>query len=360
MIDYVIIEARRQPQNEVVLTKKIARSQRFSVGRTDASDLVLGDDPELSSVHFLVDVGNDECVVTDHNSTNKTWRDNQPITRAVLQDGDTIRGGRTEFTFRFVSSGDHPRTSNPLFPERSQPKPESTAVPDATPVAEEAGERIVPTFVEPVAPAEPLPSAPLRKGPPDKRSPSPPPASPVRPRRPEATDSGEAIDWSLFVEEPENPGPADESSGGGWLLQSDRPDQLPSLDSRPSLERSDTDPQATQIFKEPSREGRIERVVIAIASPSGKGTEAIVQPQQPAALLAGRVATAQLAVPADHYMSRRHFEVEVVNDRCLLRDLNSVNGTFLNGQQILVAPLAHGDRIRAGQTDFTVSVETGL
>lgn len=39
---------------------------------------------------------------------------------------------------------------------------------------------------------------------------------------------------------------------------------------------------------------------------------------------------------------------------CLVRDLESANGTFLAGRRISGAPLADGDRIRFGDIEFTL------
>lgn len=54
---------------------------------------------------------------------------------------------------------------------------------------------------------------------------------------------------------------------------------------------------------------------------------------------------------SDHSASRRHAEVRPNNGSWLLVDLNSSNGTYLNGQRILApSPLKHGDQIRVGNT----------
>ncbi|HOX40427.1 MAG TPA: FHA domain-containing protein [Candidatus Brocadiia bacterium] len=60
----------------------------------------------------------------------------------------------------------------------------------------------------------------------------------------------------------------------------------------------------------------------------------------------------------DSMMSREHFEVDRIGDRlCLVRDMTSQNGTFVNDRRIW-APRAlnDGDRIKAGDTVFLVAV----
>jgi eukaryotic-like serine/threonine-protein kinase len=58
----------------------------------------------------------------------------------------------------------------------------------------------------------------------------------------------------------------------------------------------------------------------------------------------------------DKYFSRIHFMVEVNPPHCRLMDLNSRNGTSVNGQKVTAANLKHGDEIEAGYTVLRVSV----
>jgi pSer/pThr/pTyr-binding forkhead associated (FHA) protein len=58
-------------------------------------------------------------------------------------------------------------------------------------------------------------------------------------------------------------------------------------------------------------------------------------------------------IVGDLAMSRQHFEIQQSPDESyILRDLNSVNGTQLNGARVKEADLLHGDRIEAGKTVF--------
>jgi transcriptional regulator with GAF, ATPase, and Fis domain len=65
----------------------------------------------------------------------------------------------------------------------------------------------------------------------------------------------------------------------------------------------------------------------------------------------GRDTGSQLSIP-DHLMSRRHCTVEAAPGGFTLRDLGSANGTYVNGIPIRERVLAHGDRIRAGDSMF--------
>ncbi len=49
-------------------------------------------------------------------------------------------------------------------------------------------------------------------------------------------------------------------------------------------------------------------------------------------------------------VSRDHAEIEVKDNRFVIRDRNSRYGTFVNGEQVSEQPLAHGDRIRLGRS----------
>jgi phosphoserine phosphatase RsbU/P len=63
----------------------------------------------------------------------------------------------------------------------------------------------------------------------------------------------------------------------------------------------------------------------------------------------GRASSNELAFPADQKLSREHLIFERVNGYWTLRDLNSRNGTFVNGLRVTEATrLAHGDRVTAG------------
>jgi serine/threonine-protein kinase len=73
--------------------------------------------------------------------------------------------------------------------------------------------------------------------------------------------------------------------------------------------------------------------------------------------LVGRSPEAHFALPdKDPYFSRVHFLVEVNPPLCRLLDLNSHNGTQVNGRRAQSADLRDGDEIRAGHTVLRVSI----
>ena len=58
----------------------------------------------------------------------------------------------------------------------------------------------------------------------------------------------------------------------------------------------------------------------------------------------------------DEQVSSKHCLVEFVNDSFIVRDLNSTNGTTLNGQEIKEARLSDGDKLKIGETSLAVKV----
>ena len=72
--------------------------------------------------------------------------------------------------------------------------------------------------------------------------------------------------------------------------------------------------------------------------------------------IVGRAPNAQFRLPQDDlFFSRNHFLIEINPPFCRLLDLNSRNGTFVNGHRVATHELRHGDKIRGGKT--TIAVE---
>ncbi len=55
----------------------------------------------------------------------------------------------------------------------------------------------------------------------------------------------------------------------------------------------------------------------------------------------------------DNGVSRHHAEIRLEGNEAILVDLNSTNGTFVNGQQVQRARLVDGSRISLGRTTMT-------
>jgi hypothetical protein len=71
-------------------------------------------------------------------------------------------------------------------------------------------------------------------------------------------------------------------------------------------------------------------------------------------LLAGRDPASDVRLPADGYASGRHARFVRGEDADVVEDMNSTNGTFVNGDRLVGSrPLRDGDVITLGQTQLT-------
>jgi predicted component of type VI protein secretion system len=67
----------------------------------------------------------------------------------------------------------------------------------------------------------------------------------------------------------------------------------------------------------------------------------------------GRASEADIYI-ADSWASRSQCKIDVVDDALVVSDLQSRNGTYVNGERIEVSPLLPGDELIVGQTVFRV------
>src|SRR5215218_2393979 len=74
-------------------------------------------------------------------------------------------------------------------------------------------------------------------------------------------------------------------------------------------------------------------------------------------LVVGRAPTSDIPV-IDPTISRRHAAIECEEDRVVVRDLGSSNGTFLNGTRIETAALNLGDIVSFGKVGFKLQQVT--
>ncbi len=105
----------------------------------------------------------------------------------------------------------------------------------------------------------------------------------------------------------------------------------------------------TRIRKPASNIGRIpKRYSAAVVIVSGYA-EGMEYPLNLEYTVIGRDKTAGIALK-DPLVSRRHAAVLFQDGAFLLRDLESTNGTILNGTLIETAPIKHKDKFRIGDT----------
>ena len=94
-----------------------------------------------------------------------------------------------------------------------------------------------------------------------------------------------------------------------------------------------------------------------LAAIAGK-LKGAVFPLTEAPVLIGRETAANLCI-ADPSVSRRHSQIEKEGGQFVIADLESLNGTFINDVPVKRRPLAHGDRVRIGDSQFLFLLHDG-
>ena len=100
-------------------------------------------------------------------------------------------------------------------------------------------------------------------------------------------------------------------------------------------------------------------MIVLLEVKSGPSAGAHLRLESGQSLTVGRTANSDFVIPKDTHLSGLHFAIDSSGNQCRLRDLNSANGTWINGQGAKEAFLQHGDTIVAGETTFTVAITDG-
>jgi len=78
-------------------------------------------------------------------------------------------------------------------------------------------------------------------------------------------------------------------------------------------------------------------------------------------ILIGRSEESNIRIGYDDFCSRKHALLYWEENSCIIEDLNSTNGTFLNGERITgKAELHNGDKVGLGGTELLVGVKDYL
>jgi len=73
--------------------------------------------------------------------------------------------------------------------------------------------------------------------------------------------------------------------------------------------------------------------------------------------VAGRNSDCRIVLDYDRSISGKHCAIYVEENKVMVRDLNSTNGTFVNGNRVVgQAELKHGDIIILGQLEMKVGI----
>jgi serine/threonine-protein kinase len=97
------------------------------------------------------------------------------------------------------------------------------------------------------------------------------------------------------------------------------------------------------------------RVILDVVQGPHKGQTYVWN--RPGCVVMGRSTSVPFSMEDDHTMSREHLEIELTDTGCVLRDLGSTNGTFVNEKRVDAVLLRTGDRIAAGQSILAVRLE---
>jgi Inner membrane component of T3SS, cytoplasmic domain len=96
------------------------------------------------------------------------------------------------------------------------------------------------------------------------------------------------------------------------------------------------------------------RVILEIVGGPDAGRKMHLKSHQ--SIKVGRTEWADFVAPNDPQMSGEHFSLQVSGNGCRLRDLDSRNGTTVNGKPVKETELQNGDEIVAGGTQFVIRI----
>ena len=109
-----------------------------------------------------------------------------------------------------------------------------------------------------------------------------------------------------------------------------------------------------------SRTGGFDAMRINLTVKAGPHEGQVFEFPERAFFIVGRSERANFRLPVkDNSISRIHFMIEMNPPQCRLTDMDSTNGTRVNGQKVAMADLKDGDLITAGKTILLVSVIDG-
>lgn len=133
-----------------------------------------------------------------------------------------------------------------------------------------------------------------------------------------------------------------------------RPDATMVISPLPSFARANATGSNLHLLEQDdsSKLPAMKNVVLTVVSGPGKG--AVHKLSKPRVVLGREGADIALQDPE---ISRHHCVLEVRSDYANLRDLDSTNGTFLEGERVRAAMLQNGTEFRIGETLIRITFE---
>lgn len=106
-----------------------------------------------------------------------------------------------------------------------------------------------------------------------------------------------------------------------------------------------------------ARDGVLDKMHYITLSSRTDGIADLVVGVESLPVVLGRSQTANVQVP-DAMVSRRHCYIDMRDAKLFVRDLESTNGTIVNGEPVTgECHLVDGDVLLLGNTEFVVNVE---
>ncbi|MEP6994436.1 MAG: FHA domain-containing protein [Acidobacteriota bacterium] len=396
-------------------TKREIPRGTVTIGRAPGNNIV-ADSQLVSKVHARVERSGVQLLVTDLQSANGTFVNGDRVDSKILKDGDEVSVGharsyRVRIEEGEVLTGDVPMpgstssTSNPSLPmdwrTHMEWSPEEVALFDkaraayrpGTPPLAKPGETVPAPKVQPkssapkpvVKPAEPTPEIPPAAKPAaaapkaEEKPKAPTPAATPTPAAP-APEPAAAIEPPRAApREPPAPPPVAAPAAPA----------APAPAPKPPVTRAVPMPQAPPAAPAAPEPPVPVAVAVAVAAKSPVPVPAVPKPPPPRsdeptrALSPAQLPRVFLESPARTFplgqgvweigrdpaaavrlegneVSRRHARLTIAESVTTLEDLQTVNGTSVNGQKI-VSPrvLSDGDLLAFGNTNFRVRFAAG-
>lgn len=279
----------------------------FDIGRGDGCQVKL-DDPGVAMNHARIYRKGETWTFFDLNTEQGSQVNDIPLEKRELEGGEIIKLGATEMQFTFTPPGKTPAPAPESAPPAVAPAPQVATPPQIAPMPP-APPPMQPQPQQPVMPATPPVAPPTHYAPP------PPPVAPA------AQEPAPSV-IPDFLRPPVMPGAEVERQ------MPTQPHVVPASRNRCSLVVIDGDPRDVG-----------KRLDLRTAS----------------MILIGRALDCDFML-SDGKVSRHHTRLELHPDGHIIVDLNSANGTVVNGQRVERVVLQSGDYVRLGFTVLTYEV----
>ena len=127
----VTIQVRSGPQEG--RRYAVSTGQRLRFGRTEQADISFPEDDQMSSIHFQIAVDRAACRLTDLQSTNGSFVNDEQVESCVLRHHDVIRAGDTNFVTHLEGGVPDDVANNDTEAGKTMPAAEPVLVPKRTP-----------------------------------------------------------------------------------------------------------------------------------------------------------------------------------------------------------------------------------